>query len=116
MGGLKYTGFAILAVVLVISFGFQTGSTMPDNAILLVDMEKKVYYLPTYVRDFGIMSSNLVQVRQEDIAGKGYEPDSNCQDAGYFSAEDQSSWIVYRFKELLVMNKKRWNEDGTWNW
>lgn len=116
MGGLKYTAFGILAVIIVMGFGFETGSTMPENAILLVDMDKRIYYSPTYIRDFGISSNGLVSVRLEDIAGKGYKPDTTCQNAGYFMAEDDASIIVFKVKELLGMNKKRWNEDGTWNW
>lgn len=116
MGGLKYIGIAILAVVLVGGFGIQMGSTMPDNAILLLHIGEKIYYSPTYLRDFGISAKNLVAFKRKDIIGKGYKPDSKCRNAGYFMAEDDASIIVCKVKKLLGMNRKRWNEDGSWNW
>lgn len=116
MGGLKYTAFAIIAVILVMGFSFKTASTIPDNAIVLVYIDKRVYYSPTYLKDNRISSDHFFLFELADAVAKGYKPDRKCEDAGYFSAEDQSPFLVYKFKELLGLNKKRWNEDGTWNW
>ena len=116
MGMLKYIGIGVLSAVIVGGFGLKTESTIPENAIILVDMDKKVYYSPTYLRDYKISSEDLVVFTCKDISGKGYEPDNMCKDAGYFSAGDNSCFIAYKMKQLLGMNKKRWNEDGTWNW
>jgi hypothetical protein len=116
MGILKYIESGVLAAVIVCGFAFKTESTIPENAIILVDMDKKVYYSPTYLRDYKISSDNLVVFTCKDISGKGYEPDDMCKDAGYFSAGDNSCFIAYKVKQLLGLMKKRGNEDGTSNW
>lgn len=106
----------IVSVILVAGFGFEMGSNMPDNVILLLDPKKRSYYSPVYVRDNMIEASSLVTIRNGDLKGKGYEPDPNCRDQGCFSSEDFSPIFVYKVKEMLGLNKSRWNPDGTWKW
>jgi hypothetical protein len=111
----KTLGIAIV-LILVMGFYIEQGSTMPDNAILVVDPQNKTYYSPTYISEDVARKMGFVQMRRNEIIGKGYSPDDDCRNSGCFSSDDYAPLIWYQIKKVLGLNKKRWNSDGTWNW
>ena len=110
-----YIGALLLGLV-ILGFSVQMETGMPDNAILLVDPQTRIYYAPPYLRDNRLPADNLVAMRSGDIEGKNYNPDPTCRDGGYFLAEDAAPLVIYQIAKVLNRNGKRWNADGTWNW
>jgi hypothetical protein len=113
---LKNISIGLVVLILIAGFGIEMGSSMPDNAILMVDKRSKTYYSPTYLRDHKINAANFSVIRNSDLKKMGYKPDDQCRNLGYFSSDDHAAILIYQAKKIAGMNKSRWNSDGTWNW
>lgn len=107
--------FVILAFA-IISFGVGTSVTMTPNAIVIVDENKKTYFAPPFFEDNGL---DIPIGYKKDIAKnvrEKYNPDKTCRDQGYFVQDTGALFWKYLKDRGIIPNKKRWNENGSWNW
>jgi len=110
-------GIAI-AILLMLSLGIKTTSTMPENAIIVVNDSTNIYAPPHCYKETGRKAPiNIRLARFEEIKGKGYEPDPICRDQGYFIGETVSLlWDFLESNQILKSKKPRWKKGGEWNW
>lgn len=115
--GVIILGFAILG------FFITSSISMPDEAHVLVDDNKKVYYAPPYIEFLQSkqISSIDVTALRKTTAGEAramkYKPDPECRDNGYFLQEGRNLTLQF-FEKVGILKPlpHRWNRDGSWNW
>lgn len=110
---LRYLG-AVLGVLVFLGFGIGSSLVAPGHAIVLVDVDRKVYVAPPCV-PIQMKNQSTLTIAQ---ARKGrLQPDPNCRDAGGFVQEGRSlSGNLLQKFGLLPPLRSRWNPDGSWNW
>ncbi len=103
--------------------------TMPDNATLIVDTTKNVYFAPPYLEEVvennsdkakeieqKILNGTLVKMTAKDIRTKKFSPDPECRDEGFFVQDGRSLTMGLIGKiGIIPKQKSRWNKDGSWN-
>lgn len=126
---LKKDIIAILAglVITVLLFGsvYTVKLPAPDNAIVYVDHDKKVYYAPPYIDNL-IKSPNPeppVDVKKlqastlKEVSALKYTPDEVSREKGYF-VQQYRSFTGYLLEKMGLTKPlpSRWTGDGAWNW
>lgn len=119
--GLLCAGGAVLVLQLS---GVSTTEGTPENALVLLDVERKFYASqPCLERAAQEHDSKYlaaffpsVKVAVREARERYYKPEPACRDGGGF--QGASIGIV---RELLVRCRvlkrpSRWNPDGTWKW
>ena len=113
---LSYIGVALFVAV-GITQCVEVSKVMPDNAVVLVDDQQKLYHSPIHFRDDKIdMPSGLREIRAVEAKEQNYKPDPICRDREYFSHERGSLLRATLSDWFGLAGKPRWNEDGSWNW
>ena len=102
------SGFAFCA-----GFGISGALTMPDNAVLYLDPDRKVYLASPCVGDF----TGLRLGTPQEARHLKFSPDPSCREKGAFLSEDRSlSGQVLVSLGILKPMPSRWNSDGSWRW
>jgi hypothetical protein len=112
---LSYIGVCVI-VWIGITQCVEVSEVMPDNAILLVDDQKKLYHSPIHFREDKIdRPVDLREVRAAEARQQKYDPDPTCRDREYFSYE-RGSLLRAKLSDWFGLASPRWNDDGSWNW
>jgi hypothetical protein len=108
--------FSAIAVGTLFAMGFGIGSarTAPDNVIVVIDAEQKLYFAlpcaPDGMQDF--VRITLGQARK-----LGFQAETNCWEKATFLQDDRSlSGLLLQLIGVLPPHRPRWNADGSWNW
>lgn len=117
------TAFSLIAGAAFIGLFISTTTVMPNNAQVLIDKQKNVYYAPPYVVELISKNPNLFNKNKLVISSSitadtfAIDPDPECRDLGYFQ-QDNRNYTLKTLEKigLLEPEKSRWNRDGTWNW
>lgn len=113
---LSYIGIALFVAVGVTQC-IEVSKDMPDNAVVLVDDQQKLYHSPIHFRDDKADNpSGLRETRFVEVKERKYKPDPICRDRGYFSYEIGSLLRATLSDWFGLASTPRWNEDGSWNW
>jgi len=112
IGGLAFIGLLI-----------STVSVMPNNAQVLIDEKRNVYYAPPYVLELVSENPDMFNDNKLIISSVitaqtfAVDPDPECRDLGYFQQDGRCMTLQALEKiKLIKPEKSRWNKDGTWNW
>ena len=112
---LKYAaGWAIFLFLIgsyFVVFG-DRATPMPPHAKVLIDDDSKTYSAPSYYEDNGLQipsGSRIVSAREAKKIN--YSPNGDCVRQGYFMQEDGSL-----FMSIFSSPKKRWDDEGNWNY
>lgn len=108
--------FILVPFVFIVSFA-KTVETMPENAIVLLSDESKLYYSPMFYSDYRINTGDSVRLSTVSEAKlKKYKADKRGRNEGYFKNEQGS--IIWEWLDSggILKQKHRWNPDGSWNW
>lgn len=119
---IKFILSLILGLALIGLF-ISTTAVMPNNAQVLINEKKNVYYAPPYVAELIVENPNMFNENKLKISDAitaetfAVNPDPECRDLGYFQ-QDERCITLKALEEigLLKPEKSRWNKDGTWNW
>lgn len=112
---ISYIGVCLFVAV-GIAQCVEVSEVMPDNAIVLVDDQKKLYHSPIHFRDDKIdKPAGLREARNAEMKQQKYNPDPTCEDRGYFSYE-RGSLLRAKLSDWFGLAGPRWNDDGSWNW
>lgn len=111
-----YVGVALFFAVGVTQC-IEVSESMPDNAIVYVDDELKVYHSPIHFTDDKIEPpSKLRRTTAVEAKSEKYKGDQTCRDREYFSRK-RGSLLRATLSDLTgLAAQSRWNDDGSWNW
>ena len=113
---LAYIGAALFVAVGVTQC-IEVSKSMPDNAVVFVDDQQKLYHSPVHFRDDKVdKPSDLRESRAVEAKEQKYKPDPTCRDREYFSHERGSLLRATLSDWSGLASKPRWNDDGSWNW
>ena len=99
----------------------------PDNTIVYVDAEKKIYYAPPYVDNIKthpeIVPEQPIDIKKlhaitiNEAKSLNYTPDQVSKEKGYFVQKYRSfTGLIMEKLDIVKPLPSRWNKDGAWNW
>lgn len=110
-----------IGVVLFVAIGItqciEVSKHVPDNAVVYIDDDQKLYHSPIHFRDNEIeIPSNLRKSTVAEARSQEFTGDPVCKSRGYFSHERGSLLKATLSDWTGLASQPRWNEDGSWNW
>ncbi len=96
----------------------------PDNAVVYVDHDKKIYYAPPYIDNpvnspdrEPVDARKLEALTLKEARALNYAPDRASREKGYFVQQYRS--LTSYLLEKIGLTKplpSRWTNNGAWNW
>ena len=112
-------GFIVVALFSAIAFMqcIEVSKSMPDNAVVLVDDQLKIYHSPMHFKDDKVdVPPNLRSIVASEAKSLEFKPDPSCRNREYFSHE-RGSFLRAKLSDWTgLASQPRWNDDGSWNW
>ncbi len=108
---------AIISLLLVgffLSIYITVDETMPDNAIVVITEEDKLYHSIHFDHICVAGKTARTTTLKEAIAA-GYRPDPRCQELGYFRG-NRRFLFYHLLSKLGIQVNSRWDKDGNWLW
>lgn len=118
----------LIGIVISVSlFGsiYTVKLSAPDNAVVYVDHEKKIYYAPPLIDNLGkspkpeqsIDVKKLKASTLQEVRALKYTPDEVSREKGYFVQQYRSftSFLLEK-TGLSKPLPSRWTKEGAWNW
>lgn len=105
---------AAIAFLFYLGFGISASVATPEHAIVIIDINKKLYFAPPCMPERMRNSPHITIGQARKL---GFNPDAACRDAGGFVQEVRSlSGQSLQKLGFLSPLRSRWNADGSWNW
>lgn len=105
---------SIIIVLLFLSIYITVEETMPDNAVVVVTLEDKLYHSIHF--DLICVEGKTAQtMRLSEAISKGYKPHDYDEELGYFKGNRR--FLFHHLLSKLGMNvNSRWDENGITLW
>lgn len=105
---------SLIMIGLFMSIFITVEETIPDNAVVIVTKEDKLYH-----SIFGgykcLMGKEAKTMTLGEALKEGYKPHSYDVDLGYFRGNRR--FLFHHILSKLGMNvNSRWDSDGNWLW
>jgi hypothetical protein len=114
--------YQIVAVVLIslcmvaffLSIYITVDETMPNNAIVVVTHEDRLYHSIHF--DLICVEDKAAETKTlSEALAQGYRPHAHCQELGYFKGNRRFLFHHLLSKIGLQVNS-RWDRNGNWLW
>ena len=107
--------FLILIMIgLFLSIFITVEETMPDNALVIVTEEDKLYH-SIFGGDVCFLGKEAKTMPLSEAVQLGYKPHSYDVELGYFRGNRR--FLFHHLLSKLGMNvNSRWNSNGDWLW
>ncbi|WP_302807123.1 hypothetical protein [Cloacibacillus porcorum] len=112
MQKLKVILIAFFVIIIAANTLVRSIPSMHDNVLLAYNPHTMEYYAPPYLTDTQLKSGEFYFARYGKMHGKGYTPNSEHRNAGYFVGPD----IGIIMKILGFGNEPEWGKDGNWGY
>lgn len=105
---------SIIIILLFLSIYITVEETMPDNAIVVVTLEDKLYHSIHF--DLICVEGKTAQTMTlSEAISKGYKPHDYDKELGYFRGNRR--FLFHHLLSKLGMNvNSRWDENGITLW
>lgn len=114
---LKDTLIGIVLLLAAIGFYVEQFESIPDNAIVYVDVKTKTYYGEPTALDEIYLGHKLTKTTLRKALANNYKPDETSRNNGDFTGYSSSViWWFFVKETGILPSLKRWNSDGTWNY
>jgi hypothetical protein len=118
----------LIGIVIFVSlFGsiYTVKLPAPDNAVVYIDQEKKIYYAPPLIDKLAkspqpeqtIDVKKLKASTLKEVRALNYSPDEVSREKGYF-VQQYRSFTSYLLEKMGLSKPlpSRWTKEGAWNW
>jgi hypothetical protein len=104
----------LVVVSLFLSINITVEEKIPDNAIVVVTLEDKLYH--SILFDYVCVDGKTAQsMTLSEALAKGYKPHEYDTELGYFSGNRR--FLFHHILAKLGFNvNSRWDRDGNWLW
>jgi hypothetical protein len=104
----------LIIVLLFLSIYITVEETIPDNAVVVVTLEDKLYH-SIHFDEICIDKKNAQTMTLSEAITKGYKPHEYDMELGYFKGNSQ--FLFHHILSKIGMNvNSRWDKDGNWLW
>jgi hypothetical protein len=105
---------SLLIIFFFISIYITVEETIPDNAVVVVTLEDKVYH-SIHFDHICVVGKTANTMTLSEALGKGLQPHLHCQDLGYFRGNRRFLFHDILSRLGMEMNS-RWDKNGNWLW
>lgn len=113
----KIAVVAILSIIMIclfMSIFITVEETIPDNAVVIVTEEDKLYHSIWFDPDY-IAARTARTTTLGEALKQGYKPHAYDEELGYFKGSRR--FLFHHLLSKLGMNiNSRWDENGVWLW
>ena len=104
----------LILAALFLSIYITVEETIPDNAVVVVTLEDKLYHSIHF--DYICVSGKTAKTMTlSEALSKGYRPHQHDIDLGYFRGNRRFLFHHILSKFGIAVNS-RWDKDGNWLW
>jgi hypothetical protein len=104
----------LILASLFLSIYITVEETIPDNAVVVVTLEDKLYHSIHF--DYICVSGKTAKTMTlSEALSKGYRPHQHDIDLGYFRGNRRFLFHHILSKFGIAVNS-RWDKDGNWLW
>jgi hypothetical protein len=105
---------SLLIIFFFISIYINVEETIPDNAVVVVTLEDKLYH-SIHFDHVCVVGKTANTMTLSEALGKGFKPHPHCQDLGYFRGNRR--FLFHDILSKLGMEiTSRWDKNGNWLW
>jgi hypothetical protein len=105
---------SLLIIFFFISIYITVEETIPDNAVVVVTLEDKVYH-SIHFDHICVVGKKANTMTLSEALGKNFKPHLHCQDLGYFRGNRR--FLFHDILSKLGMGiNSRWDKNGNWLW
>ena len=113
IGAVLNTSAGIVGGLLLLGMGISTSRYMPENAWLVVDHQRQIYFAPPFAP---AERQGLLWMRRSELP-QGYRSDSTHRNLGAFFQEGRSmTGSLLEWIGILKHAESRWGADGSWRY
>jgi hypothetical protein len=105
---------SLLLIAFFLSIYITVDEKMPDNAVVVVTLEDKLYYSIHF--DYSSIAGKTPKpMPLSEARTKGFKPDQLHIDLGYFRG---NTLFLYQYilSKFGVRYNSRWDKNGDWLW
>lgn len=105
---------SLLIIFFFISIYINVEETIPDNAVVVVTLEDKLYH-SIHFDHVCVVGKTANTMTLSEALGKDFKPHPHCQDLGYFRGNRR--FLFHDILSKLGMEiTSRWDKNGNWLW
>jgi hypothetical protein len=105
---------SLLIIFFFISIYINVEETIPDNAVVVVTLEDKLYH-SIHFDHICVVGKTANTMTLSEALVKGLKPHPHCQDLGYFRGNRR--FLFHDILSKLGMEiTSRWDKNGNWLW
>jgi hypothetical protein len=105
---------SLIIVLLFLSIYIATEEKIPDNAVVVVTVEDKLYH-SIYFDYICVEGKTAQTMTLSEALAEGYQPHSYDIDLGYFRG-NRRFLFHHVLSKLGVKINSRWDKEGNWLW